>query len=771
MTRLAVWSRLLGLVLALVTVAALTASGTGEPAATPDLELAADTSQFEAGNIISDAVFFDPTTMTDAEISAFLKAKGASCRRGADGSPCLKDFRQDTTTKAADGICDGTYAGAPGEWASQIILKVARACGVNPQVLLVLLQKEMGFLTATNPTAKMYERAAGYACPDNVGGRCDPTYAGLQNQLYRSAWQYQRYAAYPQNYAYRAGRANTIQWDVEASCGTSSVYIQNQATAGLYNYTPYRPNAAALAAGYGPSTNSCAAYGNRNFWLYFTDWFGSTQSRGGDAILAAHAERGGATGPLGPAAGSVRCGLVFGGCVQNYRSGSIYWSPASGARAVLNGPIADAWAARQWERSLLGYPVTDTRCGLAGGGCLQSFQTGTLYWNGATGAHTVSPGPLMDAWAARGWEGGALGYPVGEPACGLTGGGCVQNFQTASIAWSPGTGAHPVSGSVAEVWGRYRWEQGQLGYPSGDQTCGLTGGACLQAFQRGTVYVTPAGGTHAVLAGPVADAWAAQRWESGPLGYPASAQTCGLTDAGCLQSFTGGTVYWTRDTGAHPVLPGPIADAWATQRWESGPLGYPTGSRTCGLTGGGCLQSFENGTYYTTAATGTHAVLAGPIADAWATQRWESGPLGYPTGDQVCDQADRCRQTFTGGTLYSTPATGAHAVTTGPIATAWTAQGAETGPLGYPTSGRTCGLTGGGCLQAFERGTYYTTNASGTHAVLAGPIADAWAAQRWETGPLGYPTADARETPEGLVQDFAGGQLLLDRTTGQVTRR
>jgi uncharacterized protein Veg len=44
----------------------------------------------------------------------------------------------------------------------------------------------------------------------------------------------------------------------------------------LYKYTPYTPNAAALNNLYGLGDN-CSAYGNRNFWRYFTDWFGSTQ--------------------------------------------------------------------------------------------------------------------------------------------------------------------------------------------------------------------------------------------------------------------------------------------------------------------------------------------------------------------------------------------------------------------------------------------------------------------------------------------------------------
>ena len=60
---------------------------------------------------------------------------------------------------------------------------------------------------------------------------------------------------------------------------SSPVYIQNQATANLYYYTPYQPNAAAIRAGYGEG-DGCSSYGNRNFFQYFTDWFGATQAAG-----------------------------------------------------------------------------------------------------------------------------------------------------------------------------------------------------------------------------------------------------------------------------------------------------------------------------------------------------------------------------------------------------------------------------------------------------------------------------------------------------------
>ncbi len=61
----------------------------------------------------------------------------------------------------------------------------------------------------------------------------------------------------------------------ESGCGGAPVTIKNQATASLYNYTPYQPNAASLAA-YPGTGDACSAYGNRNFFFLFRKYFGST---------------------------------------------------------------------------------------------------------------------------------------------------------------------------------------------------------------------------------------------------------------------------------------------------------------------------------------------------------------------------------------------------------------------------------------------------------------------------------------------------------------
>jgi hypothetical protein len=275
--------RILVVIVSVAAVAAVLTLGGSQREGELPYYAAADLSQFQAGNIISDEVFFSGSAMSVTDIQLFLNAKNGGCVTGTDGTPCLRNFRQDTTTRAPDAYCNG-YGAAPGEAAATILAKVAVSCNVSPKVLLVMLEKEQGLLSRSGSTltANRYQKAMGYACPDTPAG-CDAAYYGFQNQVYSAARQYQRYAANPTGWQYRAGRTVNIQWSPDVNCGSSPVYIANQATAGLYIYTPYQPNAAALNAGYG-SGDACSAYGNRNFWLLFTDWFGSTQS---DAVTAA----------------------------------------------------------------------------------------------------------------------------------------------------------------------------------------------------------------------------------------------------------------------------------------------------------------------------------------------------------------------------------------------------------------------------------------------------------------------------------------------------
>ena len=252
-----------------------------------------DTSSFNPGRIIDDSVMYNATTMSAADIQNFLNSQVPACdTQGAqmisNGTQtraaysiahgynppytCLRDYSTTTNTEPADAYCSG-YSSAS-QSAAQIIYGVAQSCGINPQVLLVLLQKEQGLVTDTWPWSIQYRSATGYGCPDTAA--CDSTYYGLFNQLYNAARQFKIYAAKPNSYTFKGGQTQTISYNPQASCGGSTIKIQNQATASLYNYTPYQPNTAALLQGAGTGTgDSCSSYGNMNFWIYFNNWFGA----------------------------------------------------------------------------------------------------------------------------------------------------------------------------------------------------------------------------------------------------------------------------------------------------------------------------------------------------------------------------------------------------------------------------------------------------------------------------------------------------------------
>ncbi|GMA94269.1 hypothetical protein GCM10025881_10930 [Pseudolysinimonas kribbensis] len=259
-----------GAVIALVPVTPLTSAAPAQ---------AAVASQFNPGFIVTDQNFYDGNAMSIADVQNFLNSKVSSC---AAGYVCLKNYVDTTRTVPATPMCSQYNGGVP-ESAATIIVKVAQACGVSPKTILVTLQKEEGLVTSTAPSAGRYRIAMGYACPDTAA--CDSQYYGFFNQVFAAAYQFKRYTMPPGTGAgtiydtrwdlsYPVGKVSAVYWSPNHACGASNVFIQNQATHALYLYTPYTPNAAALANLYGTG-DGCSSYGNRNFWVYWSDWFGS----------------------------------------------------------------------------------------------------------------------------------------------------------------------------------------------------------------------------------------------------------------------------------------------------------------------------------------------------------------------------------------------------------------------------------------------------------------------------------------------------------------
>jgi len=122
------------------------------------------------------------------------------------------------------------------------------------------------------------------------------------------------------------------------------------------------------------------------------------------------------------------------GHFEHFQGGSIYWTPSTCAHEV-HGSIRGLWQNLGWERSILGYPVTDETVTPDGIGRYNHFQNGSIYWTPLTGAHEVH-GLIRGQWAKLGWEQSSLGYPISDETDEVDGSGRFSLFEHGSIHWS-----------------------------------------------------------------------------------------------------------------------------------------------------------------------------------------------------------------------------------------------------------------------------------------------------------------------------------------------
>jgi hypothetical protein len=257
------------------------------------------------GRIIDDVIFFNKDASTVQQLQDFLNSKVPVCDTAGTGltnrwnaaaaryytraewgatvnnpAPftCLKDYVENPVTKVNNYNKPAGYVVPGGVSAAQILYNTAQAHNINPQALLVILQKEQSLVTDNWPYRVQFDSAMGASCPDTGPGgsaNCDATYNGFANQMNRAGVLFNYYKNNLNQYSYNVG-ISYVLWNVaQTNCGGGNVNIQNVATAMLYIYTPYQPNQAALNNLYGTG-DACSAYGNRNFWRMFNDWFGTT---------------------------------------------------------------------------------------------------------------------------------------------------------------------------------------------------------------------------------------------------------------------------------------------------------------------------------------------------------------------------------------------------------------------------------------------------------------------------------------------------------------
>jgi len=713
----------------------------GLSVATPSPGNAADLRGFDPGNIMSDEVFFDKSTMTEAEIQQFFAARIGACSPGAT---CLINWRGDTWSRAADAQC-GSYQGAASESAARIVYKVAQACGINPRVLIVTLQKEQGLVTSKNPSASAWRAAMGYGCPDTAP--CDAQYYGFYNQVYKAAWQFKRYAVNPGGFRYRAGQWNTIQWHPSASCGSSSVYISNQATAGLYNYTPYRPNAAALAAGYGTG-DSCSTYGNRNFFSYFTDWFGPTTYNVPGAIGTFWYSIGAAASEVGsPLSGAAEETANGGGWTQEFTKGYIYVSRAGYSAALRkDSGIFQRYAAANSQYGAYGWPRFSERCGTTT--CLAAFDRASIGWTSANGVQVVEE-PVNSLYASQGYERGPLGVPVSARITD-TSGVDRQNF-TNGVAYVVGDKAFGLYGGILDAYVARGGAAGSLGAPTTSMTCGTQG--CAAEFEHGVLASSGAASVAWLVTDDVLSVYRQEGGVAGALGAPTGQET--TLSGGRSQAFAGGTIYVSASADVALFARSGLSQRYAQLGGPTGSLGWPTGAEQCDVSS--CMLPLQRGVLAWSLATDVQ-LIPQSVMGAYITAGALAGP-GVPSTPLISYGAGSA-QDFTRGYIY-TSAAGSHYLRKDSGIMARYAQlGSQYSALGWPASSEECGT---GCWVRFQAGRIGWSATTGVR-VVPKEIATGYDALGGPVGALGMPVSEAYSyavNGGGIAQDYQGGYVYM----------
>lgn len=231
-------------------------------------------SEFNPNYIISDSEILDETTMELVDIQNFLNSKGSylknySTTNHDDISKTAAEIIYDASVNNYD--CDDV-ALSDNPTLAERKLK-CQPTSINPQFLLVLLQKEQGLIekSAIEKQTQL-DWATGYGCPDTGG--CNERWKGFGKQVNSASLQFYDYITSPELYKYKMGETYefTNPYNSINDEETTIVTPANKATAALYNYTPHVYN------------------GNYNFWKIWNRYFSRIYPDG--SLLQAEGEPG-----------------------------------------------------------------------------------------------------------------------------------------------------------------------------------------------------------------------------------------------------------------------------------------------------------------------------------------------------------------------------------------------------------------------------------------------------------------------------------------------
>ena len=435
---------------------------------------AANLKNFDPGNIISDSVMSNKNSMSVAQIQSFLDSKNACNNTNTYMAGWYPNLKYTIKNGKFACMAQDTFNGKS---AAQIIWQVGQDYSINPQALLVLLEKEQGLVSDTWPNNTQYNTATGFGCPDTAA--CDSKYFGLENQLRQAASLFRTvmdggWTNYPVGSTY-------VQYNPNAACGGTVVNIQNRATSALYRYTPYQPNQSALNAGYGTG-DGCGAYGNRNFWLFFTDWFGSTQGfdikgsikikydslNGSETLgLPLYNERNDGNG--------IWWQCFEKGCIIG-RSTTGYWES--------KGSIREKWVELGLQGGALGLPISGESYNSTTNTWEQTYEGGKIVtYSGRIDKYAIK-GSIYKAYDTYGKD--LLNLPTSDESTDNKGVWWQKFDGNSAIIGRSATGYWESKGSIRIVWAETGYQDGALGLPIGNEIS--SPGSCYsQKYEKGTI--------------------------------------------------------------------------------------------------------------------------------------------------------------------------------------------------------------------------------------------------------------------------------------------
>ncbi len=369
---------------------------------------------------------------------------------------------------------------------------------------------------------------------------------------------------------------------------------------------------------------------------------------------------------------------------------------------------------------------------------------------------------------------------------------CVAMMAVAVVALAPlapmasATPEGDADAAITQAWEADGGDAGSLGPKEGDVYS--VGGGFGQDFAGGKIYFTPDTGAH-IMQGAILDKYLALGGPAdGDLGFPDIDEGPGKATDSRNTTFSAAdnpVIFWTPDTGAQ-VVRGAINAAWDELGGSAGPLGVPTEDEV--YRGDVVSQNFTGGELSWDGNTKTFTSTPPELADQLdgleipgdATSQINAarraaggplGPLGAPEGPPTPVAGDGLVQTFAGGKIFYSPATGA-GVITGRVLAKYESVGGPTGDLGFPTGNESDGgLAPASRIATFaaeDRPVIFWTPDFGA-MIVRGAMNAAWSKLGGATGELGPPTADQTQNGDVVTQTFANGAISWDRATNQFT--